>query len=462
MGAGLVFGYVDDDNFFEFQLLDGRTAAEGLDKDVRLVQRSSGVDNLLIFENGLPNYQGGVYGLSAAYTAETGTLELSIIDDTSQHYFSESLQLVTPLAGNSLFGISSYLSNHAKFDNFHVSIPSVTVQRGRMDGFTARSGPLNDDNRWSTRIPGVGGEDFVIDPAKEYVDAPRGYVALATYDKEMLHANEDFSVTIKTMFDRPGVGAGLVFGFTDVDNFFEFQLLDGRTAAEGIDKDVRLVQTRSGVESVLLFDSSLPNYDGGWYQLTADYSVLDQMLDLQILDDQGEIYFTHSLLLDDEIASESLFGISSYLSNHAKFDEFKVDIVSREVSDGNLLGDFNADEFLDSQDLDLLLAAFGPSTPETAQFNLTMPDEMIDEADLDFWMQEIFPLVTAGGEVSTLIAGDSALPGDLARWSEEYGHTNLLAWEAGDFDGNRIVDGADFLMLQRHSTRRSSNEPNYS
>lgn len=451
VGAGLVFGYVDEDNFFEFQLLDGRTAAEGIDKDVRLVHRSSGVDNLLLFENALPNYQGGLYGLSAAYTAATSTLDLSITDNNSQHYFTQSLQLASPLAGNSLFGISSYLSNHAKFDNFHVSIPDFTIKRGRMDQFTARAGPLHADARWSTRIPGVNGEDFVIEPTAEYVDAPRGYRALATYDKETLHANEDFSVAIKTLFDRPGVGAGLVFGFTDVDNFFEFQLLDGRTSAQGLDKDVRLVQMSDGIESVLFFDSSLPNYNGGWYQLSADYSVLDQLLDLQILDDQGEIYFTHSLLLDERIAGESLFGISSYLSNHAKFDEFKVDIFTREVSDGKLLGDFNADEVLDNQDLDLLLAAFGPSTPETAQFNLTMPDEMIDEADLDFWMQEIFPLVTAGGEVSALIAGDSVLPGDLTRWSDEYGNSNLVAWEEGDFDGNRIVDGADFLLLQTHS-----------
>lgn len=453
VGAGLVFGYLDEDNFFEFQILDGRTAAEGLDKDVRLVHRSSGVDNLLLFENALPNYQGGLYGLSAAYTAATSTLDLSITDNNSQHYFSQALQLATPLAGNSLFGISSYLSNHAKFDNFHVNIPSVNVQRGRMDLFGGgRSGPLHEDAHWSTRLSSIAGEDFTIEPANEYVDAPRGYRALATYDMETLYSNEDFSVTIKTQFAQPGVGAGLVFGFTDVDNFFEFQLLDGRTSAQGLDKDVRLVQMSDGIESVLLFDSSLPNYDGGWYKLSADYSVVDQLLDLHILDDQGEIYFTHSLMLNERIAGESLFGISSYLSNYAKFDEFEVDIFTREVSDGKLLGDYNADEVLDSQDLVLLLAAFGPSTPETAQFNLTMPDEMIDEADRDFWMNEIFPLVTAGGEVSALIAGDSALPSDLESWRTQYGNSNLVAWEKGDFNGDLQVDGADFLMLQTHSS----------
>ncbi|MEQ8836556.1 MAG: hypothetical protein RID07_07110, partial [Lacipirellulaceae bacterium] len=450
VGAGLVFGYVDEDNFFEFQLLDGRTAAQGLDKDVRLLHRTGGVDNLLIYETGLPNYQGGLYGLTAAYTATTQTLDLSILNDQSQSYFTHSLQLDSPIAGGSLFGISSYLSNHAKFDNFALHIPAVNTQRGRMDRFTSRSGPLDEDNRWSLRLPGTNGEDFVIDPAGEFVDAPRGYRALATYDKETLYANEDFVVSIETRFNQPGVGAGLVFGYTDVDNFFEFQLLDGRTAAEGIDKDVRLVQMRNGVESILVFDSSLPNYDGGWYQLSAEYSVLDQILDLQILDDQGGLYFTHSLALDNDIAGDSLFGISSYLSNHAKFDDFKVDITSYEVADGNLLGDFNGDEVLDNQDLDLLIAAFGPSSEATAQFNLTLPDEMIDEADRDFWMQEIFPLVTSGGEDSALIAGETAGTEDLEVWEDHFGNSNSVAWEEGDFDGNLEVDGADFLMLQTY------------
>ena len=58
-----------------------------------------------------------------------------------------------------------------------------------------------------------------------------------------------------------------------------------------------------------------------------------------------------------------------------------------------LLGDFNDDKQLNLEDVVLLRSAYGTSTPATAKLNLSLPDETVDEADLEYWLHRVLPIV---------------------------------------------------------------------
>lgn len=447
VGAGLLFGYVDELNFYRFELLDGSVMADGgLDKDVRLVRHVGGVEQTLLVDTALPNYAGGWYRVQADFTAASQSVALGVFDDLGAPYFQQTYALPAMLPAESQLGIVTTLANGAQLDNFTVEIPAYVIppRVDRQDDFTSRTGPLNEDPRWTTRIFGAQGADF--EQLGQTVDAPGGFRALATYDKADYQAGDHFTLSADVQFDpSPGVGAGVVFGYLDNDNFFEFQVLDGRTSAGGgPGKDVRLVQRSGGVETDLLLVTDLVDYAGGWYTTAVDYLYETRELALTITDESDNVFFQATQVLAEAIADHSQFGMSSYLANMAKFDNFQITVTpSGMLPQLALLGDFNGDDQLDQADADLLMAAFGASTAETAQFNLVQPDETIDAADLDYWLTQIKPVVDAS---------------NLAAWSADYG-------DAGD--GGLPVAGVEFLQWQRlaaaemdlHALAASSNVP---
>ena len=84
----------------------------------------------------------------------------------------------------------------------------------------------------------------------------------------------------------------MVFGFADLDNFFEFQLLDGNTSVGGTNKDIRLRQIVDGVESNLIFVSNLVNIDHDEaYRLVVDYNALDSIAEFMVVNEHGIPYF---------------------------------------------------------------------------------------------------------------------------------------------------------------------------
>ena len=106
-----------------------------------------------------------------------------------------------------------------------------------------------------------------------------------------------------------------------------------------------------------------------------------------------------------------------------------------------LHGDFNGSGILDAEDIDMLSAVVGSSSPlfEVHQ------DGAIDVLDRVLWIQEL--AMTRAGD--TDLDGDVDFP-DFLSLSVSFGQEG--GWAQGDFDGNRMVEFPDFLLLSANFT----------
>jgi hypothetical protein len=102
--------------------------------------------------------------------------------------------------------------------------------------------------------------------------------------------------------------------------------------------------------------------------------------------------------------------------------------------------DFLPDDLLDARDLDALLGAINAGSLDPL-LDLTQ-DTQVDGADLQVLLDL---LGTQLGDANLDGSVDSL---DLEVWQTNYG--NPGGWLAGNFEGNALVDGRDFLLWQRH------------
>jgi hypothetical protein len=110
------------------------------------------------------------------------------------------------------------------------------------------------------------------------------------------------------------------------------------------------------------------------------------------------------------------------------------------------LGDFDLNGWYNAGDIDLLRAARGMApTGLYAAFDMNK-DNAITEQDVLALLND--RLGTGPGDVDLDGDVDAA---DLARLISGFGQPG--AWIAGDVSGDGVVDGADFLLWQRHVTR---------
>lgn len=114
------------------------------------------------------------------------------------------------------------------------------------------------------------------------------------------------------------------------------------------------------------------------------------------------------------------------------------------------LGDFDLNGWYNAADIELLRDSAGlPPTGVNAPFDLN-DDGVIDE-------QDVLDLLTKRLKTSL---GDFDLDGivnfhDLNRWKLGFGEPG--EWTSGDANGDGAVDGADFLIWQRHATAVGAN-----
>ncbi|MEN1678992.1 MAG: sulfatase-like hydrolase/transferase [Planctomycetota bacterium] len=318
-----------------------------------------------------------------------------------------------------------------------------TIRLDLADGFDG-VGPLDADPAWTTQLLGASSADFEITGG--VVDAPPGPRALATRDGAALGVGEDFAVSVETRFPSTGVGGGVVFGYTDNDNYHELQLLDGRSTPGGVGKDLRLRQRSGGVESQLLFTSDLPNYSGGWYEVNAAYDADTASLQIDILDDAGQPYYSETVVLTSPLPAGGQFGFSTWSSNASEFDNFSLRLGDNVTADGlPVLGDLNGDGRLSLLDAAAFESALGQDGAANAAFNFVTPDEMIDETDFHYWLTVLVPLVNGIGPAD----GDFDLNGvvDIADYmtlTQSFGGAGAALTADGNGDGR--VDAADYTI----------------
>ena len=110
-------------------------------------------------------------------------------------------------------------------------------------------------------------------------------------------------------------------------------------------------------------------------------------------------------------------------------------------------GDFDFDEDLDGEDIDLLVAAIADGAADAALFDLT-GDGLVNLQDRDEWLALAGSRNLASG--SSYLIGDANLDGivdgqDFVVWNTNK-FSNTAAWTAGDFSADGIVDGQDFVL----------------
>ena len=107
------------------------------------------------------------------------------------------------------------------------------------------------------------------------------------------------------------------------------------------------------------------------------------------------------------------------------------------------LGDFQLDGVYDDIDIDALRAAAGLApTGENAAFDMN-DDGVINEADTLVLVEQRLRTSLGDADLDGVVDGE-----DLQRFELSYGQTG--GWYDGDFNGNGITDGGDFLAWQRN------------
>lgn len=113
------------------------------------------------------------------------------------------------------------------------------------------------------------------------------------------------------------------------------------------------------------------------------------------------------------------------------------DFAGRQFLYPSLLGDFDTDNVLTVQDIDLLLPGSG---------NDITGDGLVDQMDRLFWIEHLFGSFFGDTDLNNKVDWD-----DFLSLSNRYGKQG--GWAAGDFDGSGDVQFADFVLLSSNYTR---------
>ncbi|MEM9914676.1 MAG: sulfatase-like hydrolase/transferase [Planctomycetota bacterium] len=290
-------------------------------------------------------------------------------------------------------------------------LPAPGVTGDHFEGRAAGSN-LGNDASWSTPISGNAGADFTFN-GDGTIDAPSGGRALATFNDRTLGEGESFLAAIDVDFRSSAVGAGLVFGYEDVNNFYEFQLLDGTTDVGGLDKDVRLVRVEDGRQTVVFLEKDLENIDRKEaYRVIVDYDAAGAAAELIIVNEHGIPYYSDVIALESPLAAGSQWGISTWASTTVEFGRFDLQVIAAMAN--ALLGDYNGDGSVDAADYTVWADNFGSSTNLAADGN---GDGVVDAADYTIWADNFGVVAGSGGSSALSVPEPTSLAILVVVWS---------------------------------------------
>ena len=340
VGGGIAFGIAGDGaggfNWWQFLLADGRSAAGGLGKDLRLFRVESGaqITPPLLLEDGLSDYStnGSLFTLELSGQQGSSLISLRVLDPTGAVWFSNpSFDLGIPVPAGSGFGITSWASGSSIFDDFALSVNGAL--RSVMLDFDSGSGNLSTGADWSLASPGNSGADFVYEAASfsgetgQVIDAPAGPNTVAVYNKLALESAESFTATLDTGFAGAGIYGGLVFGFTDIDHYYTLELADG-SATQSANRLFRIRQCVDGVFTDVLFPAagSFPNVArNALYRVGVEGTVGGTEITYTITNiATSSVLTTATIELPAAVASDSKFGLIAASSGNSKFDNLTI------------------------------------------------------------------------------------------------------------------------------------------
>lgn len=183
----------------------------------------------------------------------------------------------------------------------------------------------------------------------------------------------------------------------------------------------------------------------GTYQWPSTSTMVDDLTQwLQAPDDNfGWI------LIGDESAPRSAKRFTS--RENPDSDSHPLLTVEFELVDVGLLGDFNFDTQLSSDDIELLCTAINQGEG-ASEFDLT-GDDMVNLQDLAFWVEDIRETFLGDTDLDSEVVF-----GDFLQLSNNYGlpiADGTNRWDVGDFNCDREVEFGDFLSLAGNFGRTS-------
>ncbi|MBM4200801.1 MAG: sulfatase, partial [Gammaproteobacteria bacterium] len=197
------------------------------------------------------------------------------------------------------------------------TVPNLGVKQ--VDRFDGKSGNLDVDPKWSTVKRGGAGGLYDFTFSNGAVLAPLGLRALARADSVAVNAN--FIASVGVTLPGDSRGAGILFGYRNNGNFFEFQVMNGNSKNGSPYVDVRLVQLKEGKESILQ-TADLPQISEGTHTVVVDYTAEKRQLELIVMDPGGVNWFRGSYTLSEPLPVGSGLGLTSTYSKGVTFDNF--------------------------------------------------------------------------------------------------------------------------------------------
>ena len=130
-GLGLLFGYVAENEFLEFQLVNQKAPGTGGALDARLIRHVDGIETTLVAFESMRrldepsadplDFGRGPYTLVADYTAVTRELELLVQNALGVNVLRRVIRLDEALPASSSFGVASWSADEqSRFDDFIV------------------------------------------------------------------------------------------------------------------------------------------------------------------------------------------------------------------------------------------------------------------------------------------------------------------------------------------------------
>jgi N-sulfoglucosamine sulfohydrolase len=340
VAGGIAFGIEDNGgggfSWWQFLLADGRSSTGGTGKDLRLFRVEAGaqVSPPALSENGLADYitNGSLFTLEVSGQEGSSLVSLRVFDPTGAVWFSNpTFDLGLPVPAGSGFGITTWSSGASIFDDFALKL-SGGPRSVALD-FDSGSGNLSDAADWTLASPGNSGADFIYESTPfagqngKVIDAPAGPSAVAIHNHLALESTEGFTATVDTGFAGAGIFGGLVFGFTDINNFLTLELADGSTA-QSSNRLFRIRQCAGGVFTDILFPAAgtFPNVArDALYRLSVEGTAGGTEITYTIANAAtSAVLATANIELPVAIASGSKFGFIAASSNSSKFDNLTI------------------------------------------------------------------------------------------------------------------------------------------
>jgi hypothetical protein len=299
----------------------------------------------------------------------------------------------------------------------------------------------------------LGFDSIVLSQGSNIWGGPNDHMLMGTIAYYNVREFENFRLEVDVIADDND-GMGFVWGYQeDTERHYRFQLMNDRwpevPSLDGFNGPYLIAHKRISdsspwyeVMEVLEADEYIP-YSQGFGEVNHwTLEVIDGAFTITTVDSFGDENTLSGF--DDEFKS-GYVGIQLYAQSNVEFDNFVITPL-----DDSVEGDFNGNDALDAEDIDLLTqAVLGGNHP--AEFDLN-GDQLVNNVDRVRWVHDLFEthlgdsnldgVFDSGDLVDVFGAGKYVVDPDMAE---------TATWAEGDWNGDTLFDSGDLVLAFQDS-----------